>query len=178
MRIPSNITWFDENDYIGLELLFPAGSTWKLERKFKESEDLYSQQEYDDYELILQSRAAFICSKIAGNGPSTAVIKVHMQAPWWGTAGNTPSIRAEQAISETPFRDKSKIEALSILTEAGCTSTLFLIDSIQQEQTNDKGFIYFIVMEMLPGVSMSLIFHLIDQEERNVLREAFKKSWQ
>lgn len=79
MKLRSYITWFDDNDYIGLELAFPGGSTWKIERKIKEAENLHTQGEYEIWKCTSQARATFVCSKVAGNGPPTALIKIHMQ---------------------------------------------------------------------------------------------------
>ncbi|OOF97596.1 hypothetical protein ASPCADRAFT_514520 [Aspergillus carbonarius ITEM 5010] len=144
--LPSYITWFDEDNYIGQELAFSSGSIWKLQTKIQESEDL----------------------KIAGNGPSTAVIKIHMQIPYWESATKKPSVRATQAVPELPFRGKRGVEALSILTRPGCSSAPSLIDWMYRRQSND---------EWVPGINVSLIFDSLDRRERDNLRRAFKKAW-
>ncbi|PYI02598.1 hypothetical protein BO78DRAFT_351264 [Aspergillus sclerotiicarbonarius CBS 121057] len=181
MIIPSNITWFDDDDYIGLELAFPKGSTWKLDKKIQEHEDIYGQTDHEEGGIISEARAAFIGSKVSGEGPSTAVIKIHMQIPWWGSAGKKPSIRAKQAISDTPSRGEMEVEALSTLTTAGCSSAPSLIDWMQREQTQDQwvpgGYIHFVVMEMVPGVDVSSVWNRMERDERDELRAAFKKSW-
>ncbi|GKZ31238.1 hypothetical protein AbraIFM66950_011531 [Aspergillus brasiliensis] len=180
MIIPSNITWFDDDDWLGLELSFPAGSTWKLSKKIKESEDIYSQRDHEEGVAVSEARAIFVASKGVGAGPSTAILKIHMQIPWWGSATKRAPVRAQQAVSETSTRGTREVEALSLLTKAGCSSTPSLIDWMKRQQTQDEwvpgGFIQFIVMEMVPGVDVSMNLAKMERQERDELRAAFKAS--
>ncbi|BCS05375.1 uncharacterized protein AKAW2_81176S [Aspergillus luchuensis] len=181
MIIPSNIIWFDDDDWLGLELSFPAGSTWRLTKKIKESEDIYSQSDHEDDVAISEARAVFVASRGPGAAPTTAVLKVHMQIPWWGSATKKPLIRAQQAVPETSTRGTREVEALTLLTKAGCSSTPHLIDWMKRQQTQDEwvpgGYIHFIVMEKVPGVDVSLNFDTLDRKERDELRAAFKTSF-
>ncbi|XRM43565.1 hypothetical protein ABZX51_006731 [Aspergillus tubingensis] len=180
MILRSYITWFEDNDYIGLEVAFPGGSTWKIERKIREVEVLHTQDDYEDLNCTSQARATFECSKVAGNGPPTALIKIHMQIPLYRTATQGPSERAKQADPEIPHLASNEIEALTILTQAKCSSSPYLIDSMNRQQTDGwvpGGYIHYIVMEMLPGVTVCDQYLLMERKERDELREAFKKAW-
>ncbi|RAH53625.1 hypothetical protein BO85DRAFT_523314 [Aspergillus piperis CBS 112811] len=181
MKIPSNLTWFDNDGYIGLKLAFPAGSTWQLERKIKESEDLYTQETSELYKFTSQAQATFVAYKVAGNGPSTAAIKIHMQIPCWETVTKQPSVRAKQADPGIPYRGSSEVAALSILTKARCSSAPYLINWTYRRQNGSGwvpgGYIHFIAMELLPGVNVSSIFNSMERRERDHLRSAFKKAW-
>ncbi|GKZ25959.1 hypothetical protein AbraIFM66951_002072 [Aspergillus brasiliensis] len=180
MKLRSYIVWFDDNDYIGLELAFPGGSVWKIVRKIKETKVLYTEREHELYKATSEARATFECSKVAGNGPPTALIKIHMQVPYLEAATKEPSERAKQADPEIPYLASSEAEALSILTEAKCTSSPYLIDWMHRQQTDGwvpGGYIHYIAMEMLPGVTVCYHFHRMERQERDELRDAFKKAW-
>ncbi|KAI3012666.1 hypothetical protein M752DRAFT_300660 [Aspergillus phoenicis ATCC 13157] len=159
MRLRSYITWFDDNDYIGLGLAFPGGSTWKIERKIKEAENLHTRGEYEIWKLI---------------------IKIHMQIPFFKTATEEPSERAKQANPEIPHLASNKAKALTILTESKCSSSPYLIDSMHRQQTDGwvhGGYIHYIAMEMLPGVTVCDHYDDMERQERGELRKAFKKAW-
>ena len=79
MIIPSNIIWFDDDDWLGLELSFPGGTRWDITTKIRECEDLYSQQDHEEGGIVSEARAVFAASKVAGQAPPTAVLKIHMQ---------------------------------------------------------------------------------------------------
>ncbi|GCB21176.1 hypothetical protein AAWM_04061 [Aspergillus awamori] len=181
MIIPSNIIWFDDGDWLGLELSFPGGTRWKVTTKIRECEDLYSQKDHEEGGIVSEARAVFVASKVAGQAPPTAVLKIHMQVPWWGSATKRSSIRAQQAVAEPSARSENEVEALRLLTEAGCSSTPALIDWMNREQSQDQwipgGYIHFIVMEMVPGVDVCFIIDDMDRGERDELRAAFKQSW-
>jgi hypothetical protein len=51
----------------------------ELDRKITENESFNSQTEWETYRLCSEARAVFFCSKVSGDGPSDAVIKIHMQ---------------------------------------------------------------------------------------------------
>ncbi|PYH67865.1 uncharacterized protein BO88DRAFT_436283 [Aspergillus vadensis CBS 113365] len=121
MILRSYITWFEDNDYIGLEVAFPGGSTWKIERKIREAEVLHTQDDYEELDSKLletvhpQPLSRFICKCII---------------PLYKTATQGPSERAKQADPEIPRLASNEIEALTILTQAKCSSSPYLIDSI------------------------------------------------
>ena len=98
-----------------------------------------------------------------------------------GTATEKPSIRAKQATSEMIVQSKMEVEALSILTNAGCSSTPALFSWVQKQQDSDLwvpgGYILYILMEKLPGVNPAPIFRHMDRQERDDLRAAFKTAW-
>ncbi|PYH55738.1 uncharacterized protein BO96DRAFT_435128 [Aspergillus niger CBS 101883] len=171
----------NENDWLGLELSFPGGTLWKVTTKIRECEDLYSQKDHEEGGIVSEARAVYVASKVAGQAPPTAVLKIHMQVPWWGSATKRSSIRAQQAVAEPSARGENEVEALRLLTEAGCSSTPALIDWMNSKQTQDQwipgGYIHFIVMEMVPGVDVCSIIDDMDRGERDELRAAFKQSW-
>lgn len=100
--------------------------------------------------------------------------------PLYKTATQGPSERAKQADPEIPHLASNEIEALTILTQAKCLSSPYLIDSMNRQQTDGwvpGGYIHYIVMEMLPGVTVCDHYCLMERKERDELREAFKKAW-
>ncbi|PWY71338.1 hypothetical protein BO83DRAFT_389639 [Aspergillus eucalypticola CBS 122712] len=136
MILRSYINWSEGNDYIGVEVAFPGGSTWKMERKIRKVEVLHTQ---DDYEEL------------------NSLIKIQIQIPLYKTATQGPSEHAKQADPDIPHLASNEIEALTILTQAKCSSSPYLIDSMNRQQTDGwvpGGYIHYIVMEMLPGVTV------------------------
>ncbi|EAU38935.1 predicted protein [Aspergillus terreus NIH2624] len=181
MRIYSYVTWFKEEDYIGTVVSFPSGS-WKLDRKITENESFNSQTEWETYKLCSEARAVFFCSKVSGDGPSDAVIKIHMQIPWIDTINKGPAIRAQQACSGRFSSARGEVQALSIFTKKNCSSTPTLPDSKHIRQAGDqwipRGFMWYILMERLPGINPELPFEReMDRAERDALRAAFKVAW-
>ncbi|PYI35703.1 hypothetical protein BP00DRAFT_483899 [Aspergillus indologenus CBS 114.80] len=163
MAIESDdITWFDEDDFLGTETSFPSGSVWRLESKIHEHSYYEEQSECEALGIHSEARGVFSCSKVSGNGPPTAVIKMRLQIPWWRTATKKPEVRAKQATSETPRAFSSEIEALSHLTKSGCSSYKLSI-----------------LMEKLPGSDPgdSLFSGQMPRDERDSLRKAFKEAW-
>jgi hypothetical protein len=82
----------------------------------------------------------------------------------------------------TPSDDVNEVTALEVdrlirLTELGCTSTPRLIDFERMTQ-DDKmwfpgGYIVYIVMELLPGISLDDFWEL-PRQERDEARKAFR----
>lgn len=79
MRIQSGITWFDDDDSINSTVSFPSESTWKLERKMQENEYYIPKDTAQINGLGSEARAVFIGSKLSGDGPQEAIIKIRMQ---------------------------------------------------------------------------------------------------
>lgn len=71
--------WFDDDEYIGSEICFPAGSTWKLQTKLREHAYQEDQRDYEELQVHSEARGIFICSKVSGDGPPTAIIKIWLQ---------------------------------------------------------------------------------------------------
>lgn len=71
--------WFDDAEYIGLEVSFPSGSIWKLQTKIREHAYQESQRDCEELGLNSEARGLFTCSKVSGDGPATAVIKIRLQ---------------------------------------------------------------------------------------------------
>lgn len=82
----------------------------------------------------------------------------------------------------TPSEDVNTVTVLEIdrlerLTELGCTSTPRLIDYERMTQ-DDKmwlpgGYIVYILMELLPGISLDAFWEL-SRKERDEVRKAFQ----
>ncbi|KAJ6013728.1 hypothetical protein N7540_008319 [Penicillium herquei] len=175
--------WLNNDEYLGTEVTFPSNSVWKIDSKITEHE--YRETEIDCNELGVRSetRGVFSCSKVTGHGPPTAIIKFRLQIPWYGKAHKSPDDRAKQAIQESPSSFKSEIEALSLLTEAGCSSTPALLGYKEEEQAYNErvpgGYKLSILMEKLPGSDPEDLWFNIQMpiDERHRLRSAFKKAW-
>ena len=98
----------------------------------------------------------FLCSKVSGDGPPTAVIKISLQSvprqsmahkmhttltgriPWLKTLTKKPDIRARQAISKTPGGFLLEVIALGKLTTARCSSGPSLFAWKKDKQDRDK----------------------------------------
>lgn len=72
--------WFDDNEYIGSEVSSPTGSMWKLETKIHEHSYFESQEDCEELDIQSEARGMFLCSKVPGDGPPTAVIKTNLQS--------------------------------------------------------------------------------------------------
>ncbi|KAL1998286.1 hypothetical protein VTN02DRAFT_6464 [Thermoascus thermophilus] len=181
MRIQSGITWFDDDDFINSTVSFPSESTWKLERKLQENEYYIPKDTAQIDGLGSEARAVFIGSKLSGDGPQEAIIKIRMQIPWMGTVTKKPLIRAKQATPEMIAQSKMEVETLSILTNAHCSCTPALFSWVKKQQGNDQwvpgGYILYILMEKLPGVNPAPIYDHMTRQERDDLRAAFKAAW-
>ncbi|KAI9046003.1 uncharacterized protein KD926_005949 [Aspergillus affinis] len=110
MKIGSNITWFDEDDYIRAAVSFPAGSVWRLETKVREHE--YYETKVDIGELGIR-------------------------IPWVGTATKRSSVRAQQATLGPAPNFQTEIDALFSLTKAHSSSTPSLFDWKKEKQSED-----------------------------------------
>ncbi|GIJ99439.1 hypothetical protein Aspvir_001571 [Aspergillus viridinutans] len=184
MTIESDdIIWFDDDEYIGAEISFPSGSVWKLSSKIREHDYYEAQADCELFGIQSEARGVFVCSKVSGNGPPTAVIKIRLQIPWFKTARKRPEVRAEQATLEFPSSWNSEIEALSHLTKARCSSTPSLFAWKADTQTHNEwvpgGYKLSILMEKLPGSDPSDLFITSQMPlvERDRLRMAFKAAW-
>ncbi|KAJ6032238.1 hypothetical protein N7540_002970 [Penicillium herquei] len=173
--------WFEDDEYIGTEVCFPCGSLWKLETKIHEQTYQHTQYDWESIRLTSEARGVFTCSKVSGDGPSTAIIKNSTTV-----TRKHPETRAKQSTSELPPTFDLEIEALPKLTKAGCSSTPALLSSKKDQQTWEElvpgGFKVFILMEKLPGSSdvADLFFTPKQSEsrlERDNLRKAFKAAW-
>jgi len=80
MKIRSYITWFEEEDWIGKEIVFerPVVSRWKVTDKIKESGDWVSELDVKDWNAEPSCRGVFVCSSLDQPGKE-AVVKIRMQ---------------------------------------------------------------------------------------------------
>ncbi|KAK2754653.1 hypothetical protein FQN54_006786 [Arachnomyces sp. PD_36] len=171
--------WFGPN-FLSLTVTFPGpnSSTWQLKEQISENFDQSTQIEFQDFDMIPEVRGVFICSKVSGNGPKEAVMKVIMQIPWKGTEMQPAEKRKlQRGMSESVY-----VEALALerLTRARCSSTPMLLGNKVVKQAEDMwvpgGYLGFIVMTRLPGVTIPCINRLSEQEAREMAR-SFKKAW-
>ena len=78
MIVVSDIDWFNDETYIGSSVSF-SSSVWRLERKITEHEYYETQLDVEELGINSEARGVFISTKLSGNGPSTAVIKIRLQ---------------------------------------------------------------------------------------------------
>lgn len=79
-RYKSGITWFDDNVFIGSEIVFPGNSSrWTLKRKIIEHEYCDTEEDAKNMGLISEGRAVFVASNIDGSFQEEAIIKIRMQ---------------------------------------------------------------------------------------------------
>ncbi|KZF26201.1 hypothetical protein L228DRAFT_242634 [Xylona heveae TC161] len=184
MRVRSYITWFDEVEFIGREITFtePFPSTWRLEQKLREHERFASEDDVKSG-LDCEAQAVFVCSRVAGQVPQEAIVKIRLQIPWIGTVNEPPHTRAKQAKSDWTFFAKRELEALSILKHNNCSSSPALLGWKREEQDAHMwvpgGYMLCILMERLRGVNPEPYYWgcKMDREERDELRAAFKKAY-
>ena len=74
------IVWFDEDEYIGTDVSFSSGSVWKLKSKIREHSYYETQTDCEELDIQSEARGAFVCSKVSGDGPPTAIIKIRLQS--------------------------------------------------------------------------------------------------
>lgn len=86
-----------------------------------------------------------------------------------------------QARTEMEYRAEQEIAALQGLTDANCSATPSLLAWKHTVQDDERyvpgGYITYILMEKCPGIDLRCFFQL-PREERDQIREAFKKAWQ
>ncbi|KAJ5131581.1 uncharacterized protein N7515_007620 [Penicillium bovifimosum] len=81
MTIESDdITWFDEDEYIGAEVLFPSDSVWRIGTKIREHSYYETQRDCEELGIQSEARGVFVCSNVSGDGPCTAIIKIRLQS--------------------------------------------------------------------------------------------------
>lgn len=76
----SGITWFEEEDWIGREIVFdsPIISRWKVTEKIKESGDCESEIDVKEWNAESSCRGVFVCLSLNHPGKE-AVVKIRMQ---------------------------------------------------------------------------------------------------
>ncbi|KAL5342195.1 hypothetical protein BJX70DRAFT_410871 [Aspergillus crustosus] len=177
----SGIDWFDDDDYVGAKFSFPSGSVWKIDSKISEHEYYETQADVEECGIDCEARGSFLCSNVSGPGPSTAVIKIRLQIPWWKTAYKKPAVRARQARSGPTFSFQREIEALDLLEKARCSCVPYLLGSKEEEQTQEEwvpgGYKLILLMKQVPGHDPSKTWNKMPRAERDDLRAAFKESW-
>lgn len=79
-RVRSGITWFDDDKWIGSEVVFdgPRPSRWRLDQKLSETESCATEWEGREYQDSSQAQGVFVCSRV-GDPAQEAVIKIRMQ---------------------------------------------------------------------------------------------------
>jgi hypothetical protein len=195
----SHITWFDEDDWIGTEIVFetPHASRWRVDQKLSESEDCVTELDVQECSMQSSARGVFVCSSTDDPGKEAAV-KIRMQyipspflpkflltnlyrIPYFKTAYKRPSKRAEQAKPEVQPQTEEEVCALKRLTAAGCSSTPTFFAWKHETQGDDGwvpgGYIDYILMERVPGSRPNYWSQDMDKEERAELRKAFKPAW-
>lgn len=75
-----DLTWFDEDEYIGTEVPFPSGSVWRLDTKIREHSYYETQKDCEELDIQSEARGVFIGSNVSGHGPATAIIKIRLQS--------------------------------------------------------------------------------------------------
>lgn len=80
VRYHSGITWFEEEDWIGRDIVFnsPVVSRWKVTKKITESRDCAPESDVKLIHAESSCRGVFVCSSIDHPGKE-AVVKIRMQ---------------------------------------------------------------------------------------------------
>ena len=102
------------------------------------------------------------------------------RVPHIGTVTKLAGERAKQATTDLHPTAVDEIDALDILTQAGCSSTPTLLVWKQEKQTEHDwipgGYIVYVLMNKFPGIQVPWITHLC-AEEQQAFHDAFKKAW-
>lgn len=79
-RQKSGMTWFEEEESIGLTVSFdqPHPSTWRLAQKIRERELWASENSWKENQDPSEARGIFICEE-EGSAHRQSVIKLYMQ---------------------------------------------------------------------------------------------------
>jgi hypothetical protein len=85
------------------------------------------------------------------------------RTPYWFTVTEPRSVRPKQAMETLNAETNHEIEALQILTRAGCSSTPALFSRKQDKQRWESwvpgGYKVYILMEKLPGIVIGNFYH-------------------
>jgi hypothetical protein len=120
--------------------------------------------------------------KLPGNW--TIILRNHLcvyRVPYFNTEARRAADRAKQASVILYPGTEQEIEALSILTKAGCSSSPALVTWKQEQQGKHDwvpgGYIVYILMSKVPGIRVHPLqdFSL---QEREAIRTSFKEAWQ
>ncbi|KAK2754651.1 hypothetical protein FQN54_006784 [Arachnomyces sp. PD_36] len=169
-------------DFVGQEITFPGpgsnSSTWLLTEQISENLRSRPKEWCDEYGFKSEVRGVFYCSKVAGEGPDEAVIKIIMQTPWKGSEVQSSEKRALQKLKTDHIDEEA--EALVIFRRVNCSSAPQLIASKVVEQSKNMcvpgGFLGFIAKTRLPGVTIPWMNRLTE-EEGEAMRRSFRESW-
>lgn len=77
--LESYVTWFEDDDWISTVVSFPTGSRWRIDSKIREHEYYESQCDVEQLGIHSEARGAILCSKVSGDGPSSAFLKVRLR---------------------------------------------------------------------------------------------------
>ncbi|KAK2802116.1 hypothetical protein FQN50_007480 [Emmonsiellopsis sp. PD_5] len=155
-----------------LKSVWTGTAEWKLGPIFTERETYDDDDIYED--LITEAAGVCVVTQVKGPQPGIqGIAKIRTQIP------NDP----EDPSSTKPYNGSSRsgFEWVNLrdLTERGSTCTPKLLDFVSLDQGKDDpvpgGFIFFIVMERLPGRNL-VNFDTLPMSERDQVRLAFAKA--
>ncbi|PKX92350.1 uncharacterized protein P174DRAFT_421420 [Aspergillus novofumigatus IBT 16806] len=112
----SGITWFDEDKWIAcLMSTDPQPSTWIIDRKLAENEDLATEADVKKCMMPSEAGSIFVCSNI--DAPSQeAVVKARMQIPYFNTTFKSRQVRAQHADPDMRAPSRRELSAFDYLT--------------------------------------------------------------
>lgn len=192
--------WFS-----GLRVTFPGPnpSTWLLREQISENDKVETQSFCGEMDIISEARAVFICSKIEGDGPEEAMIKVFMQygeefvplfqericirvyislIPFRVPCMGTEKLSADRRSQQRGSSESADFEAggLRMVTRAKCSSTPKLLAVKKTTQPKawwiPGGYLAFVAMTKVPGIKIERIEDLCSQEQEE-MKQSFKKAW-
>ncbi|KAJ5726258.1 uncharacterized protein N7483_007615 [Penicillium malachiteum] len=173
-------TWL--NRYLGTDVSFSNGTTWRVQAKLDEKVIQESRSVCEDEDIGCEAIGVFQCANVAGAGPPNAIIKMFIHIPWQDTVNDPACDRAAQAGKNHNVTFSEELQAVKALTEADCSSTPAFFASKTEIQAFDEwvpgGYKRFILMEHLPGYSCwAGDYYQMPPAEKDRLRTAFKTAW-
>ncbi|KKZ64133.1 hypothetical protein EMCG_01553 [[Emmonsia] crescens] len=165
----------------GYELCCREETIWRIGEKISERSTLMP-----SHSSISQGRAeaqaVYHCEQIVQGRPNDkrAIIKVRMQVPPEYPPSLNPGIRASLAQQQPSGWTLQELQSLRYFNAKKCTVVPKLLNVVRSWQSEPdmpvpKGYLVFIVMEKVPGVSL-IKFWEYDLPKRNKIRASFRRS--
>ncbi|GFF56786.1 hypothetical protein IFM62136_03218 [Aspergillus lentulus] len=152
------LQYFPKSVWVGKRIDFPdAGSSWTLREKLTEHSYRLSKKDADEYETTPSAGATFKCRNLE-NPAQEALMKIHIQVPYSGTAFRPSSVRGTQASANIPEDLEEYIEALRRLRDCKFTPNLLehKVDVQEEDGLVPRGWSVYLLVTAVPGIPLAI----------------------
>ncbi|KAL8944840.1 MAG: hypothetical protein Q9211_000447 [Gyalolechia sp. 1 TL-2023] len=176
---------------------FPDKTQWQLTKQLSEKswEGSDPEERADERDWVpSEAHAVYECVQMQGPRPSTvAIMKIRVEVPYDLPPSTDPAERAKEASGmRLNYGTEQEIEALKMLTAAGCSATPNLLavkidvqdESVLHYPSGERwwmpgGYIVYILMEKLSAQSLDYgpFWNKFTRHDRDEVRSAFKKAY-